>query len=620
MSRSRLFLFLVFLSSSALAQSADLDATLRTVGTPFTDRASEVALEIVNRGPDRATSVVALWSLPFLPLPTSFDPRCTLNADEKVLRCEVAALASGESTELRATKVMNGHGQGTFAKITAATPDPNPANNEPSFFIFHIYPPAELKGDIVFPRDFSADGTLTIRYEIENQSYTPSPLRVLINIPGAIGLVSTAGGNGAQCNWAAAQLDCSLDLPASTRVPLDVTVRFPEPAGRVESGLEILWKGFDGPGFKTGYSTVYQRLLTVTSAADSGPGSLRQTILDANTACADRTPCRIRFAVDGPIRPLTPLPGILGPVMTIEGPATLDGANLTEGNGLSFLRTEHWGVSRMVIGNFPENGVFSIPPIIGHSGFNLRDNYLGVDPTGAVAMPNNRGLMIYGGTGVLQGNVLSGNHRSGAFLWGMNSVSFVENRVGVAAASDAPVGNGASGIFVGPVTHGFFSRVDFLNNVIANNGHFGIGLGPDVYAHVMVNKIMNNVLGGIDIGLDGPTTGAPVAVPRIDRVVFDGQSTVVEGMLPPAVLGSVMATYSVDLYANSQLDPGGYAEGERFLGNAAADPSGYFRFVYAGDLRGLYVNGMTVQLNDYYREYQRSRTSEFGQAVALTEP
>jgi Right handed beta helix region len=617
MSRSRLFFFLVFLSSSAFAQSADLGGYLRAVGTPFAERYVELVLEVVNHGPDGASSIVALWSLPFEPLPTSFDPRCTLNAADRVLRCEAASLGSGQSTEFRATKLMTGHGQGTFANITAATPDPNADNNDPFAFIHHIFPPAELRADIFFPRSFNPDRTLTIRYEIENQSETRAPLRVLIGIPRAIELVAVSG---AQCSGPAPQLDCSLSLPAGTRVPVDVTVRFPEAAGLVETSLEIRWNGYDGEGISRQASTLYPRILTVTSTADSGPGSLRQTILDANLFCANRTRCRIRFAVDGPIRPLTPLPEFTAPLVSVEGPATLDGANLTEGNGLSFLRVEEWSVSKMVIGNFPENGVFAIPPQNGQAGFSLIDNYLGVDPTGTMAMPNNRGAMLYGGHGVLRGNVLSGNRRSGAFLWGMQTLGIEANRIGVAAFSDAPIGNGASGIFVGSVTQSFFTGVDFKDNVIANNGHFGIGLGTDVYAHVMANRIMNNVHGGIDIGLDGPTPGGPVPVPRIDRVVFDGQATVIEGMLPPHVPGSVQAFYSVSLYANSQLDPGGYAEGERYLGDAAADPSGYFRFVYAGDLRGLYVNGVTVQRNDFYREYFRVRTSEFGQAVAVTAP
>src|SRR5437867_1674124 len=60
-------------------------------------------------------------------------------------------------------------------------------------------------------------------------------------------------------------------------------------------------------------------LLTVTNTEDSGPGSLRQALLDANNTPG---PDNIHFSIPGPgphtITPETDLPAISGPV-TIDG-------------------------------------------------------------------------------------------------------------------------------------------------------------------------------------------------------------------------------------------------------------------------------------------------------------
>ena len=61
-------------------------------------------------------------------------------------------------------------------------------------------------------------------------------------------------------------------------------------------------------------------IFPVTSTADSGPGSLRQAILDSNTATGGTN--TIDFAIPGrgvqTIAPLSPLPAITNPVL-IDG-------------------------------------------------------------------------------------------------------------------------------------------------------------------------------------------------------------------------------------------------------------------------------------------------------------
>ncbi len=86
----------------------------------------------------------------------------------------------------------------------------------------------------------------------------------------------------------------------------------------------------------------------VTNALDSGTGSLRQAILNANASANNGQPDQIRFAIPGvglhTISPLTPLPTITDPVV-IDGTSQpgytgtpvieLDGSLAGSGNGLS---------------------------------------------------------------------------------------------------------------------------------------------------------------------------------------------------------------------------------------------------------------------------------------------
>ena len=88
----------------------------------------------------------------------------------------------------------------------------------------------------------------------------------------------------------------------------------------------------------------------VTNTLDSGPGSLRQAILDANATPNVGGPDLIRFAIPGSgahtIQPLSPLPTITDPVVldatTQPGYAgkpviELDGSLAANSNGLTIF-------------------------------------------------------------------------------------------------------------------------------------------------------------------------------------------------------------------------------------------------------------------------------------------
>src|SRR5262249_8778197 len=160
----------------------------------------------------------------------------------------------------------------------------------------------------------------------------------------------------------------------------------------------------------------------VTSTADSGPGSLRQAILDSNSVSAGAN--TIHFAIPGqgvqtiaPVSPLPPLttavlvdggsqPGYAGsPVIQLDGGQAGKPAGLTiTGSGVSIRGLD-------IVGFASGAGILITGP--GASQDAISANVIGTDPTGSIAWPNQDGVRIQagahdntvGGTSAGAGNV-----------------------------------------------------------------------------------------------------------------------------------------------------------------------------------------------------------------------
>ena len=219
-------------------------------------------------------------------------------------------------------------------------------------------------------------------------------------------------------------------------------------------------------------------VFTVTSTDDSGPGTLRQAILDANTAAgADE----VRFNIPGEvgatrtIRPASPLPLITDRVVIngrsqpgsgpTDHPIHLDGSLAgANANGLK-LTTSDSHITGFRIGGFGGHGIM----LEEGGNHQVYGNIIGADVVGNVTRPGN------GGSGV----------------YVLNSAF---NQIG------------------GDVTE--FHRL----NIIAGNGQFGVQMvGTQArHNHVQMNFIgatiegtaLGNQLGGIQISqAEGNTVG-----------------------------------------------------------------------------------------------------------------
>jgi parallel beta-helix repeat protein len=300
-------------------------------------------------------------------------------------------------------------------------------------------------------------------------------------------------------------------------------------------------------------------VLTVTTAADSGPGSLRQALLDANSTPGLDT---INFAIgsgaqtialasplpavsDSVIIDGTTQPGWAGlPVVTLDGSGAgrTDGLDLTAdtcavrgltithfagsgvvafstgaaiqdnflvGNGLdgaTVLGTNNVVAGSLISGN-GRVGVFLEP---GASQCVIQDNRIGTNAAGTAALPNALdGVQIFtdfprlARSNLIRDNLISGNGRSGAFLFQAGEETFSGNFIGTNAAGTAAIPNGADGVTLLNCR----VEVELAGNLISGNGRSGVLLDRSDDNTVAGNTIGTNAAGSAALpnALDGVT-------------------------------------------------------------------------------------------------------------------
>jgi uncharacterized repeat protein (TIGR01451 family) len=251
----------------------------------------------------------------------------------------------------------------------------------------------------------------------------------------------------------------------------------------------------------------------VTNTSDSGPGSLRQAILNANTIEGTNL---ITFAIPGAgvhtISPLSPLPAITDAVHIDgktqpgwNGPPLIElsgtGAGPTA-NGL-VISGHSTTISALAINRFGTGGTITDPGgsgivLQGSGSHRVQMNIIGADPTGTIARPNRGdGIVVddspsnlIGGTSPF-GNLLSGNSRSGLRITGGEAIgtNVAGNSIGVTSAGDAALPN-LDGITVlaSAATIGGINGLD--PNVISGNTASGITISGDNVVGTVVGRNM----------------------------------------------------------------------------------------------------------------------------------
>ncbi|HEX6044662.1 MAG TPA: Calx-beta domain-containing protein [Pyrinomonadaceae bacterium] len=243
----------------------------------------------------------------------------------------------------------------------------------------------------------------------------------------------------------------------------------------------------------------------VTNVNDSGAGSLRQAILDAN---ANPGADSITFNIAGPsllIQPLLGLPDITDPV-TIDGSTQpgFAGAPIIELNGSkSAVRALFVNAPGSTIRSLVINGFSTGAIVIGTAGAgsHVEGCYIGTDVTGMIAIPNGgAGVAVFSSNNVIGGptlsarNVISGNAGAGVEVRlfccmapPTNAISgnvIQGNYIGINKKGDGQLGNQQEGVVVSTSASDASISTTLIGgtapgagNVISGNRFDGIFLG-----------------------------------------------------------------------------------------------------------------------------------------------
>jgi hypothetical protein len=329
---------------------------------------------------------------------------------------------------------------------------------------------------------------------------------------------------------------------------------------------------------------------TVTNTNDSGAGSLRQAILDANAAAGADT---ITFAISGSgvrtIIPASPLPAITGPVL-IDG-YTQPGASAntnptTLGNNAVILIDLH--------GNFQDisffNGLFLESTAAGSTirgltirGFSvgtgivvrannvaIEGNFIGVDASGSSVSSNGRGVFVFtandvriGGTSPAARNLIAGSIGNFIHVFDATGTVIQGNLLGTNAAGTVALGNEASRVGLEGGFGGVHSTLIGGPTINARNVIVGGGFGVSSCASCSGLVIQSNLFGKDVTGTN--TLGNQGNSIHIDRTinVTIGGVTSAPGVSP----GNIIATSDYGIVTggvNGLVVEGNSVSGGRF--------------------------------------------------------
>ena len=256
-------------------------------------------------------------------------------------------------------------------------------------------------------------------------------------------------------------------------------------------------------------SAVVETTFTVTNTNDSGPGSLRQAIEDANLYPGTDT---IDFAlgVEFPsIELLSALPFITTSII-IDG--STGGSSFVELNGAGagasasglFILADNCSISGLIINRFAGDGV-----AIASNGNTIKRCLIGVDSTGSIDLGNgNTGINIgsannlVGGTTPLSRNVISGNNRVGVNISGSTATGnrIIGNYIGVTGNGSGDLGNSFYGVAIFNAPNNTIGGTTASErNVISGNDSVGVLISNSTATG---NKIIGNYIGTDATGLN----------------------------------------------------------------------------------------------------------------------
>lgn len=305
------------------------------------------------------------------------------------------------------------------------------------------------------------------------------------------------------------------------------------------------------------------RTIVITGTADSGPGTLRQALQDAQPYdMITFDPAVFPHSAPVTISITSELPHIHQGNMTIDASeigVILDGSNAPGGwvAGLQIVSSDANTIRGLQVSNFSGPGI----AISGDARSNVigGDRSIGAGPFG-------------------QGNLFSQNAVGiDLSVDGTSLNTITGNLIGTDAAGADPLGNYGSGVKISEGAHGNIIGPD---NVIAHNSGFGILMQDPVSLHntITQNSIHDNDSMGIALWGGG---NAELTVP----LIFDFDLS--EG----TVTGATCSSCTVEIFSDSN------DEGATYEGRTTADDKGVFAFDKGAFFMGPHLTTTTTDLD-----------------------
>ena len=272
-------------------------------------------------------------------------------------------------------------------------------------------------------------------------------------------------------------------------------------------------------------SAVNAAPFTVTSAADAGPGTLRQAILDANAATGADT---ISFAIGTGQRTIIVSSG---PLPTVTDPVVIDATTQPGFAGTPLVRLHNGTGSQIAglditAGSSQVRGLritrFGVGVRLASAGGNtVAGNWIGLSASGT-ADGNGTGVLIesgsntntVGGTTAADRNLISGN-TSGVAIDGTTDNVVEGNYVGTNKSGSTAVAN-ATGVVVrnGATTNTIGGTTAAARNVISGNATDGV--------QITGGSATANTVSGNRIGTNA---GGTAALPNATGVVIEADAS-----------------------------------------------------------------------------------------------
>jgi trimeric autotransporter adhesin len=367
---------------------------------------------------------------------------------------------------------------------------------------------------------------------------------------------------------------------------------------------------------------------TVVNTNDSGPGSLRQAILDSVAAPA--SPKRIVFNIPGAgVQVIKPLSGLhpIPEAATIDGftqPGAsantlvnsnnanwlieLDGSMAGDSSGLEL--SSDVTVRGLRISNFQALGI-NVSSRCVIAGCLITGNLDGIE------IDDDGESVLIGGVTPADRNIISGNLGHGIRFDGSSAHRVLGNWIGTDRTGTGSFGNQGWGMVIQFVSG---SQIGGTNtgegNVIAFN-HSG---GVHVLSYdnsIRGNRIFSNGGLGIDLHIPpGVSTNDPGDAdiganqlqnfPIITNAILGATTTTIQGRLN----SQSNTPYALDFYGNTEGDVSGHGEGEFYLGSASVTTDGNgnagFGVTFSGALQGFYLTATATDPSGNTSEFSPS--------------